>query len=417
MPSLCFLHNNIASCLLGLLALVVCWGASPSPAVAKPAEPPPGFIALFNGKDLSGWCGRGHVHPREFRELPIEERAKQQKLADEDLAKHWRVEDGILINDGAGVFCTTVKEYRDFELLVDWKMVEPFTDSGIYLRGCPQIQIWDPQKAPPNRSTGPIWDQEGSGTTTQGVTGKDPLVKADRPVGEWNTFRARIVGDRVTVHLNEKLVVDNVVMHNFWNREAPLFEQGPIQLQTHGGEMRFRNLFIREISNQEKEPEKLSVTIPGSDVKFELLPVPAGTFLLGSPAREPGRSNDEGPQTEITVDAFWMGKHEVTWGEYQAVHAAHQSLRASLRTKWIRKVSAENQIDAVTSPSKLYDPSFTFATGDDPQQPAVSMSQYAAKQYTKWLSLLTGDFYRLPTEAEWEYACRAGTDNRLLLWQ
>lgn len=149
-------------------------------------------------------------------------------------------------------------------------------------------------------------------------------------------------------------------------------------------------------------------TIPGTEVSFEMLPIPAGKFTLGSPASEPGRSADEGPQVEINVEPFWMGKHEVTWGEYLEFTKL-TNVFEKFNDQGLRQVTVENQVDAVTAPSKLYDPGFTFETGDDPRQPAVSMSQFAAKQYTKWLSLLTGDFYRLPTEAEWEYACRAGT--------
>lgn len=149
-------------------------------------------------------------------------------------------------------------------------------------------------------------------------------------------------------------------------------------------------------------------TIPGSEVAFEMAPIPGGAFRLGSPDGEPDRSDGEGPQAEVRVEPFWMGKHEVTWAEYRQFMAL-----ASIFEKFddlnLRQVKDKHAIDAVTAPSRLYDSSFTYAAGDGPRQPAVAMSQFAAKQYTKWLSLLTGEFYRLPTEAEWEYACRAGT--------
>ena len=151
-----------------------------------------------------------------------------------------------------------------------------------------------------------------------------------------------------------------------------------------------------------------AVTIPGSDVKFEMMPIPAGTFPLGSPADEPGRKEDEGPQVEIEIPAFWMSKCEVTWAEYKCFMRMNDLFR-SFETDGIRKVTAESEADAVTAPSNPFQPEVTFAYGDKPSLPAVSMSQLAAKQYTKWLSKLTGQIYRLPTEAEWEYACRAGT--------
>ncbi|MEM8946311.1 MAG: formylglycine-generating enzyme family protein [Planctomycetota bacterium] len=151
-----------------------------------------------------------------------------------------------------------------------------------------------------------------------------------------------------------------------------------------------------------------SQVIPGSNVSFEMVPVPAGTFLLGSPATESDRREDEGPQVLISVPAMWVGKYEVTWSEYQ-LYMQLCNVFERFEDQGMRQVVAENQIDAITAPSKLYEPGFTFAAGEGPRQPAVSMSQYAARQYTKWLSLLTDTFYRLPTEAEWEYACRAGT--------
>lgn len=145
--------------------------------------------------------------------------------------------------------------------------------------------------------------------------------------------------------------------------------------------------------------------IPGTAVSFEMLPIPAGEFIQGSNKQD--APADETPPVKVKVSPFWIGKCEVTWAEYKHFMQLC-SVFEEFEDQGIRKVSKDNLVDAVTAPSKLYDPSFTFQAGEDPRQPAVSMSQFAAKQYTKWLSLLTGEFYRLPTESEWEYACRAG---------
>jgi hypothetical protein len=243
-------------------------------AVAAEPEVPAGFEPLFNGQDFTGWCGREHVDPSVFRGLPEPERTTRQRKADADFAKHWRVADGEIINDGQGVFCTTKEEFGDFELLLDWKMASSGTDSGIYLRGSPQIQIWDPKDVAQHKhgaqlGSGGLWNNN------PGSPGKDPLVVADRPVGKWNSLKIRLVGDRATVHLNGKLVVDDVVMHNYWDRKKKLYERGPIQLQTHGGEMRFRKLFIRRIDKSASKAggdsgdafSDYSRTVPGSKVR------------------------------------------------------------------------------------------------------------------------------------------------------
>ena len=149
-------------------------------------------------------------------------------------------------------------------------------------------------------------------------------------------------------------------------------------------------------------------TIPGTDAKFEMQPIPGGEFMLGSPEGEAGRKADEGPLVEIEIEPFWMSTYEVTWAEYKSYMRMHDAFKKLAGAK-LQPITPENESYVVTAPSNLYDPTFTFKQGDVPNMPAVTMSQFAAKQYTKWLSGLTGQCYRLPTEAEWEYACRAGS--------
>jgi hypothetical protein len=221
-----------------------------TPAFAQSVEAPDGFVALFNGRDLEGWHGRGHLDPRRIWELDEEQQAARRAAEQEKFEQHWRVENGELINDGHGPYASTDKEYGDIELLLEYKTVAK-ADSGVYLRGSPQVQIWDTTEEGGKWRHGADKGSGGLWNNSPGAPGKDPLVLADRPFGEWNSLRVLQVGDRTTVYLNDQRVVDHAVMENFWDRSQPLWARGPIQLQTHGGEIRWRNVFLREISAAE----------------------------------------------------------------------------------------------------------------------------------------------------------------------
>jgi HEAT repeat protein len=197
--------------------------------------PPEGFRPLFNGKNLEGWKGLVE-NPIERSRMDAPRLAAEQAKADSIMRAHWTVVDGILLFDGKGESLCSAEDFGDFEMLVDWR-IEKNGDSGIYLRGSPQVQIWDPAQWP-----------EGSGGlyNNQKNPGK-PLRCADKPIGEWNTFRIRMVGEKVTVYLNEVLVVDNVTLENYWDRTIPIFSSGQIELQSHSSPLYFRNIYVREI--------------------------------------------------------------------------------------------------------------------------------------------------------------------------
>lgn len=227
-------------------------GTSLCATVLVAAEPPPGFTPLFNGRDLTGWCGWA-IHgdggkPPEIDKLSSEERQQAFAAWTADARKHWTVQDGELVNDGHGAYLATDKEYGDCELLIEYKTL-PETDSGIYLKNTPQVQIEDAGKDPERRPGG----LTGSGGLFNNGDwpGQRPLVRADKPFSEWNLLRIIQVGERTTVFLNDKLVVDHARLKNYWAPGAPLPKLGRILLQTHGGEIRWRNIFIREIASDE----------------------------------------------------------------------------------------------------------------------------------------------------------------------
>jgi formylglycine-generating enzyme required for sulfatase activity len=158
----------------------------------------------------------------------------------------------------------------------------------------------------------------------------------------------------------------------------------------------------------EKSPADMkpfSEKIIGSEVSFDMVPIPAGTFVMGSPDAEKGHKPDEAPQHKVEIEPFWMGKCEITWNEYELFQFAEEEKKR--RNQRHSPAELHSQADAVARPTTPY-VEMSFGMGKD-GFPAISMTQHAANTYCKWLSANTGHFYRLPTEAEWEYACRAGT--------
>ena len=197
--------------------------------------PPEGFVALFNGKDLTGWKGLVG-NPESRAKMPPEKLAAEQQKADEAMRAHWKVQDGMLVYDGKANNLCTAKKYGDFEMYVDWK-ITPGGDSGIYLRGSPQVQIWDYTR-----------NKVGSGGLYNNQKhAHDPTKCVDHTIGQWNHFYIKMIGEKVWVRFNGELVVDGVILENYWNRKKPIYPVEQIELQHHNSPLWFKNIYIREL--------------------------------------------------------------------------------------------------------------------------------------------------------------------------
>lgn len=225
-------------------------------ASAADPSPPKGFTALFNGKDFTNFKG-WDIHakggsPVDLAKLTPEEKKKKFDTWTAALKDHWTIADGELVNKGTGPFLASEKDYADFELLIEYKLTAT-CDAGIYPKGMPQIQVWDPED-PAQVGNG---NAKGSGGLWNNQPGdapeRMPLVKADKKAGEWNQFRIIVVGERCTVYLNDKLVVDHARLQNYYDRKSPVAKAAPFLLQTHPPklEIRWRNIYIREIPAKE----------------------------------------------------------------------------------------------------------------------------------------------------------------------
>ncbi|MHA8080848.1 3-keto-disaccharide hydrolase [Aquirufa regiilacus] len=214
------------------------------------SNPGRGFYTMYNGIDLRGWKGLVD-NPVKRRKTSADTLAMKQIKADSIMRKGWLAQGEELHFTGHGDNLCSVKDYQDFEMFVDWK-IEKEGDAGLYLRGSPQVQIWD-------ISLTRVGAQVGSGGLYNNqINPKNPLKVADNPVGEWNTFRVVMRGERVTVYLNGELVVDNVILENYWDRNIPIFIKDAIELQAHGNHIVYRNIYVKELVPQPTyKPEEI----------------------------------------------------------------------------------------------------------------------------------------------------------------
>ena len=226
--------------------------------------------------------------------------------------------------------------------------------------------------------------------------------------------------DEIKKGSSRSLTKEEQVLLKTWIDEGAKWPEDQKLISRKVGDTRYPNdnpFLVTEIHKKitgstkekdEKEMKPYSTSIIGTDVTFDMVPIPSGKFKIGSPQNEKGRAADEGPQKEVAVEPFWMGKTEVSWNEFQLFMYPEEDKKIR-EGKQLSSEQAKNvaESDQVTHPTPPY-VEMSFGMGTD-GFPAISMTQHAANKYCQWLSARTGHFYRLPTEAEWEYAARAGT--------
>ncbi|OJV39346.1 MAG: hypothetical protein BGO29_07620 [Bacteroidales bacterium 36-12] len=294
-----------------------------------------GFVSMFDGKSLNGWKGLVG-NPIIRAQMSRKELKAAQKKADKEAAESWVPADGVLTFTGKGNNLCTEKQYGNFEMYVDWKLYsgdEP--DAGIYLRGTPQVQIWDTARVNVGAQVG------SGGLYNNKINESKPLKVADLPVGLWNTFYIKMIGERVTVYLNGELVTNSVIMENYWDRNQPIFPVEQIELQAHGSKVAYRDIYIKEIPqpdpfvlSKEEKKQGFEILFDGTNLhkwtgnttdyvaeEGNIVLYPSERFGGNLYTKEefdnfifrfefmltPGANNGLGIRTPMDVDAAYMG--------------------------------------------------------------------------------------------------------------
>lgn len=313
---------------------------------ASGEEPPKGFRALFNGKDLTGWHG---LNPHSVAKLEGEKKEAALKKMRDEFADHWRVENGELVNDGHGPYATTDEDLGDMEFQLEYKTVAG-ADSGIYLRGTPQVQIWDRNQVfdPKKPTRRPHLGSGGLFNNTPDTLGRDPLRVADKPFGQWNQVVIKQVGARTWVTLNGRTVVEGAVMENFWDRSKPLPATGPVMLQTHGGEIRWRNIFVREI--EKAEADKILAGNPPipNPTEFD---VAYGPHLKQKIHFWKAESDEPTPLLLFVHGGGWMGGGRMSGLSSMLTHILKSGISvASVEYRFIPEATADGEEPPVKGP-------------------------------------------------------------------
>jgi len=313
---------------------------------AQEVDPPEGFRALFNGKDLTGWHG---LNPHPVAKLEGEKKDAALKKMRDEFADHWRVENGELVNDGHGPYATTDEDLGDMEFTLEYKTVAS-ADSGIYLRGTPQVQIWDKSQVfdPEKPTRRPQMGSGGLFNNTPDTLGRDPLRVADKPFGQWNKIHIRQIGARTWVTLNGKVVVEGAVMENYWDRALPLPASGPIMLQTHGGEIRWRNIFVREIEKAESDKTIAGSPVIPNPTEFD---VAYGPHLKQKLHFWKAESDEPTPLLFFIHGGGWMGGGRMSGLSSMLPYLLKAGISvASVEYRFIPEATADGEVPPVKGP-------------------------------------------------------------------
>ncbi|MFO7975656.1 MAG: SUMF1/EgtB/PvdO family nonheme iron enzyme, partial [Candidatus Hydrogenedentota bacterium] len=380
-PHLSFKRIGVVGMALGTVILLVIGAKTFLSRFQEPMED--GWESVFNGDDLSGW----------------------EPLKGEPLhtgTEPWVVTDGAIMTPGDRSLLRTKKEWTDFELELDYRTAG-HANGGVYLRGRVEFQISVGESLPPEKTHGAVYGQYAA------------LTDATRPGGEWNRLEARLEGRTLTVQLNGSLIHDHVEVAptGVSPIDGELEDPGPLVLQSFVGTVWYRNIRLRPLAGPASQASEPRVGDVGTFAGIEMCFVPGGTFTMGSKlsAEEaaklggsPSQFARDLPAHQVTLKkGFWIGRYEVTNGQFKAFVKETDFQTEAEKEGWgLTFVGGERRR---AQGANWRNPGWTIQD----TQPVVLVSWQDAQAFIRWLNDKGEGHFRLPTEAEWEYASRAGT--------